>query len=386
MAKKNNGKQPKNEKGNKLDVYSKVAERQKETKMVRKIVLSIISILVLLLIVFGIVGYQYVTTSLQPLDASSEKEIPLEVPSGSTSTDISRILEEKKVIKSASVFNFYIKLNNETDFQAGYYLFSPSMTLDEIIRSLQAGGSPVAFDGTKILVQEGLTIDQVAKSVENSTDYTAEEFLEAVKEPSLLEDLKEKYPDLLTSALESKETRYALEGYLFPATYDFSEDKSLETVIGNMIEKTDEVMQKYYEPIKESGLSVHEVMTLASLVEREGITYDDRTKIASVFFNRLEVEMPLQSDISVLYALNEHKEMVTYKDLEVESPYNLYANTGFGPGPFNSPSEEAIKATLNPAETNYLYFLADTKTGKVYFSRTYAEHQELIDQYITENE
>ncbi|QQP71417.1 endolytic transglycosylase MltG [Carnobacterium sp. CS13] len=354
--------------------------------MVRKIVLSIISILVLLLIVFGIVGYQYVTTSLQPLDASSEKEIPLEVPSGSTSTDISRILEEKKVIKSASVFNFYIKLNNETDFQAGYYLFSPSMTLDEIIRSLQAGGSPVAFDGTKILVQEGLTIDQVAKSVENSTDYTAEEFLEAVKEPSLLEDLKEKYPDLLTSALESKETRYALEGYLFPATYDFSEDKSLETVIGNMIEKTDEVMQKYYEPIKESGLSVHEVMTLASLVEREGITYDDRTKIASVFFNRLEVEMPLQSDISVLYALNEHKEMVTYKDLEVESPYNLYANTGFGPGPFNSPSEEAIKATLNPAETNYLYFLADTKTGKVYFSRTYAEHQELIDQYITENE
>lgn len=386
MAKKNNGKQPKNEKGNKIDVYSKVAERQKETKMVRKIVLSIISILVLLLIIFGIVGYQYVTTSLQPLDASSEEEIPLEVPSGSTSTDISRILEENKVIKSASVFNFYIKLNNETDFQAGYYLFSPSMTLDEIIQSLQAGGSPVAFDGTKILVQEGLTIDQVAKSVENSTDYTAEEFLKVVKEPSLLEDLKEKYPNLLTSAVESKETRYALEGYLFPATYDFSEDKSLETVIGNMIGKTDEVMQKYYETIKESGLSVHEVMTLASLVEREGITYDDRTKIASVFFNRLEVEMPLQSDISVLYALNEHKEMVTYKDLEVESPYNLYANTGFGPGPFNSPSEEAIKATLNPAETNYLYFLADTKTGKVYFSRTYAEHQELIDQYITENQ
>ena len=130
-------------------------------------------------------------------------------------------------------------------------------------------------------------------------------------------------------------------------------------------------------------MTVQQVITLASLIEREGNSYEDRTKIASVFFNRIEADMPLQSDISVLYALNKHKEIVTYKDLETDSPYNLYQNKGYGPGPFNNPSEDAIKSTLNPADTNYIYFLADTKTGKVYFSRTYAEHQELVDEYIT---
>lgn len=372
------------EKENKKEPYSKVAERQQEKKMVNKIVLSIITILFLLLVVLGVVGYHYVTTSLEPLNASSKEEIQVEIPSGASSADISRILEKDKVIKSASVFSFYIKLNNETDFQAGYYLFSPSMTLDEIIHSLQEGGSPVAFDGTKILVQEGVTVEQIADSIEKSTDFTAAEFLKIVQDPKFLADLQTKYPELLSNAMDAKDTRYVLEGYLFPATYDFTEEMSLKEVVENMVKKTDEVMQEYYTAIQEKHLTVHEVMTLASLIEREGNTYEDRTKIASVFFNRLEAEMPLQSDISVLYALNKHKEVVTYKDLEVDSPYNLYKNTGYGPGPFDSPSQDSIKAVLNPAETNYLYFLADTKTGKVYFSRTYTEHQELIDEYITE--
>lgn len=372
------------EKENKKEPYSKVAERQQEKKMVNKIVLSIITILFLLLVVLGVVGYHYVTTSLEPLNASSKEEIQVEIPSGASSADISRILEKDKVIKSASVFSFYIKLNNETDFQAGYYLFSPSMTLDEIIHSLQEGGSPVAFDGTKILVQEGVTVEQIADSIEKSTGFTAAEFLKIVQDPKFLADLQTKYPELLSNAMDAKDTRYVLEGYLFPATYDFTEEMSLKEVVENMVKKTDEVMQEYYTAIQEKHLTVHEVMTLASLIEREGNTYEDRTKIASVFFNRLEAEMPLQSDISVLYALNKHKEVVTYKDLEVDSPYNLYKNTGYGPGPFDSPSQDSIKAVLNPAETNYLYFLADTKTGKVYFSRTYTEHQELIDEYITE--
>lgn len=384
MVKKDTHKQAMKEKENKKEPYSKVAERQQEKKMVNKIVLSIITILFLLLVVLGVVGYHYVTTSLEPLNASSKEEIQVEIPSGASSADISRILEKDKVIKSASVFSFYIKLNNETDFQAGYYLFSPSMTLDEIIHSLQEGGSPVAFDGTKILVQEGVTVEQIADSIEKSTDFTAAEFLKIVQDPKFLADLQTKYPELLSNAMDAKDTRYVLEGYLFPATYDFTEEMSLKEVVENMVKKTDEVMQEYYTAIQEKHLTVHEVMTLASLIEREGNTYEDRTKIASVFFNRLEAEMPLQSDISVLYALNKHKEVVTYKDLEVDSPYNLYKNTGYGPGPFDSPSQDSIKAVLNPAETNYLYFLADTKTGKVYFSRTYTEHQELIDEYITE--
>ena len=372
-----------NNKLNKIETNPKLAERQKEKKMVKKIVWSIVTILFTLLVIFGIASYQYVTSSLEPLDATSSKEIQIEVPSGSSSADISRVLEKNKVIKSASVFRFYIKLNNKTDFQAGYYLLSPSMTLEEIIKSLQQGGSPVAFDGTKILVQEGLTIEQVAESVAKSTDYSSSDFLKKAKNAKFLMKLKEAYPKLLTSTLEAKDTKYALEGYLFPATYDFSKEMTLETVIENMVKKTDEVMQDFYPTIQEKKMTVQQVLTLSSLIEREGNSYEDRTKIASVFFNRIKADMPLQSDISVLYALNKHKEIVTYKDLEIDSPYNLYQNKGYGPGPFNNPSEDAIKATLNPADTNYIYFLADTKTGKVYFSRTYAEHQELVDEYIT---
>lgn len=373
----------KNENQDEIEKNAKLVERQKENKMVKKIVWSIVIILFTLLVIFGIASYQYVTSSLEPLNLTSKEEIQIEVPSGSSSADISQILEKNKVIKSASVFRFYIKLNNETDFQAGYYLFSPSMTIEEIIQSLQSGGSPVAFDGTKILVQEGLTIEQVAESVAKSTNYESTEFLEKIEDTKFLMQLKETYPELLTSALESTETKYVLEGYLFPATYNFSEDMSLEMVIESMVNKTDEVMQDYYSAIQDKEMTVQQVITLASLIEREGNSYEDRTKIASVFFNRIDAEMPLQSDISVLYALNKHKEIVTYKDLEVDSPYNLYKNKGYGPGPFNNPSEDAIKATLNPVDTNYLYFLADTSTGKVYFSRTYAEHQELIDEYIT---
>lgn len=383
MKKKEKKTMQKNENQDEIEKNAKLVERQKENKMVKKIVWSIVIILFTLLVIFGIASYQYVTSSLEPLNLTSKEEIQIEVPSGSSSADISQILEKNKVIKSASVFRFYIKLNNETDFQAGYYLFSPSMTIEEIIQSLQSGGSPVAFDGTKILVQEGLTIEQVAESVAKSTNYESTEFLEKIEDTKFLMQLKETYPELLTSALESTETKYVLEGYLFPATYNFSEDMSLEMVIESMVNKTDEVMQDYYSAIQDKEMTVQQVITLASLIEREGNSYEDRTKIASVFFNRIDAEMPLQSDISVLYALNKHKEIVTYKDLEVDSPYNLYKNKGYGPGPFNNPSEDAIKATLNPVDTNYLYFLADTSTGKVYFSRTYAEHQELIDEYIT---
>lgn len=366
----------------KNETYDKAFERQKEKRLVRKIVLSIVALLVLLLMIFGTVAYQYVTTSLEPLDPQSEEDIQVEIPSGSTSSDIARILEADSIINSASVFNFYVRMNNETGFQAGYYLLSPSMTLDEIIASLQEGGSDSAFDGSRILVQEGVTLEQIALSVADATDHTEDEFLEVVQNEDFLDDMLESYPELLASSFESEDTRYALEGYLFPATYDYSDDMTLESLIQSMISRTNDVMQNYYETIEERGMTVHEVLTLASFIEREGIQYDDRTHIAGVFFNRLEAGMPLQTDISVLYALNEHKEFVSYDDLAVDSPYNTYVHTGLGPGPVNSPGEESITAALNPIDTENFYFLADLETGNVYFSRTYEEHQELIEQYL----
>lgn len=360
--------------------HSRMLEREKESKVVKKIVLSIISVLLVLVVILGFVGYRYVSTSLEPLDPKSEKKISVEVPIGSTSKEIAKILEDKNIIKSALVFNYYVKTNNAADFLAGFYQLSPSMTLDELITELQKGGST---DPSKtILIKEGYTLDQIADSIAKSTKFKADEVMTLVQNQAFLDQMHKKYPKLLDSAMSAENVKYRLEGYLFPAVYDFSAKMTLDEIIEKMISKTNEVLYPFYGTINAQGKTVQQVMTVASLLEKEGVSYEDRTKIASVFYNRIAEDMPLQTDISVLYALGEHKEFISIKETEVESPYNLYVNKEFGPGPFNSPSLEAIKAALNPVDSSYLFFLADTDTGKVYFADTYEEHLELKEKYI----
>lgn len=356
---------------------------QKEKSVVAKIVWSIIAILLVLLVVFGVSAYNFYTSSIEPLDPKSTEEIQVEIPSGSSSADIARILEENNVIKSASVFNLYTRFNNESNFRAGYYIFTPSMDVDEVIDSLQAGGTDLPVDALeRVTIPEGSTMTQIAAIVEAKTAYTSDEFMSLIEDEAFQKQLVEKYPQLLTDVSQMEDVRFMLEGYLFPATYEVHEDMSLEETVENMVSKMDAVMQQYYAQIEESSQSVHEILTIASLVEKEGSDYEDRRKIADVFYNRIELGMPLQTDISVLYSLDTHKERVSHDDLEVVSPYNLYQNTGIGPGPFNSPSEESISATIDPAETDYLYFLADIDTQIVYFAETYQQHLEYKREYV----
>lgn len=229
---------------------------------------------------------------------------------------------------------------------------------------------------------EGSTMTQIAAIVEAKTAYTSDEFMSLIEDEAFQKQLVEKYPQLLTDVSQMEDVRFMLEGYLFPATYEVHEDMTLEETVENMVSKMDAVLQQYYAQIEESSQSVHEILTIASLVEKEGSDYEDRRKIADVFYNRIELGMPLQTDISVLYSLDTHKERVSHDDLEVVSPYNLYQNTGIGPGPFNSPSEESISATIDPAETDYLYFLADIDTQIVYFAETYQQHLEYKREYV----
>ena len=365
------------------EAVDKMKIRRKERSLVRKIVFAIVTIGILLGLIVGFAGYKYITDALQPLEPESTEVIEVEIPIGTSTNGITQLLEEGNVIKNATIFNYYIKTQNVSDFQAGFYELSPSMSLDDIIASLQAGGSPVPQSSDhKIIVREGNTIEEIAAEVEEKSDFTAEEFLAKVNDPDFLANATARYPDILTEVSQRTDTRYRLEGYLYPATYDYLNGSGLDEVIMQMLQKTDDVIRPYAEQIASSGYTLHEILTIASLVEKEGVTPEDRANIAGVFFNRLEIDMPIQSDISILYALNEHKELVTFKDLEIDSPYNLYKNTGMGPGPFNSPSEGSIQATLSPADTEYLYFVADTETGIVYFSETYEEHLQLQNQYV----
>lgn len=361
----------------------KRAERRKEDRVVRKIVYILTIGILIVAGILAISGYNYVSAGLKPLDKNDKKLVQVEVPSGSSNRQIGDILEEGEVIRDGMVFNFYTKFKNLTNFQAGYYQFSPNMTLDQISKELQQGGSAEPLDdASKLTVPEGYDVDKIASLVAKKTDFKKEDFIKVMKDDKFFEQLKAQYPDLLTDAGNAKDVRYRLEGYLFPATYNVHKNRSLEDLVTQMVDTTNQILTPYYSQIKEKGLNVQEVMTLASLVEKEGITQSDRKKIAQVFFNRIEAQMPLQSDISILYALGEHKEVVTIKDTEVDSPYNLYTNTGYGPGPFDNPSQEAILAVLDPTENDYIYFVADISTGKVYYAKTYEEHMELVEKYV----
>ena len=356
---------------------------RKTKSIVKKV--ALIFLLLITVSIFGV--YRYWQNGVKPVAESNEEIVEIEIPLGSNRNQIGTILEENNLINSFLVYNIYTRLSEENDFRAGTYQMSKSMSLEEIVGYLNKGGKPIKLDPSTILsIPEGINLEQIADRFEENTNFTSENFMEVVQDVAFIENMAKNYPKLLTDAIEaSTETRYTLEGYLFPATYDVFEETTVEEIIEEMLAQSDQVLDPYYEEIQESDLNVHEILTLASYIEREGTTDKDRGLISGVFYNRIELGMPLQTDLSVIYALGEHKEHVTLEDLKVDSPYNTYMYKGIGAGPINSPSESAIKASLNPAKTDYVYFLADLKTGKVYFAETYDEHLEYKSKYLDNN-
>ena len=358
------------------------AIRKKESKITRNIVRLFAIILAVIVIGGGVYGYYYVSSALKPVNAQQTQTVEVEIPAGSSVKQIAKILEDNKLIRNSKIFNFYIKFKNVAGFKAGFYQLSPSMDIDQILGQLADGGKDKSANVAKVVVREGETLIGIAEEVEKSTKYSKEDFMNKVQEQAFIDQLVQKFPRLFKDAQKAQNVRYFLEGYLYPATYDADENKTLQMIIEEMVAKTDSILSKYYAKISQGDYNVHEILTMASLLEKEGYKLEDRQKIASVFYNRLQKNMMLQTDISVLYALGEHKEVVTLKDLEVNSPYNLYRNRGMGPGPFNSPSEEAILAAIDPAQTDYEYFVADIQTKEVYFAKTYEEHLALKAKYV----
>lgn len=371
-----------NNKEKKIKMNKIMQEKYKEAKTVRKIVFITTSIVVLLLAGLLTGGYLYVKSALKPVDPKSEKKIKVEIPLGSGISSIAKILEDKHVIKDDLVFKYYVKFKNETEFQAGTYSFSPSMTFNEIITSLKTGR--VDQDAAlKIQIPEGLNLTEIAAIIAKKTDYSKKEILNTLNNKDFIKKVMESYPDLVTTDVLNENIKYPLEGYLFPATYSFDKkDEPLEDILLSMIKKTNDIMEKYQVDIHKKGMTVHQVLTLASLVEKEATNETDRKIIASVFYNRMKTGMPLQTDPTVIYAIGKHKERLTFKDYyEVEDPYNTYLHTGYPPGPIAASGEMSVEAALYPSNTDYYYFLA-TSDGKVLFSKTLEEHNEKYDKYI----
>lgn len=370
----------------------------KKKSKAKKLVAAIFTTLFLALVATVVAGYFYVRSSLGPIDSKSTDYVQVEIAKGSSVKDIGHKLEKAGLIRNATIFDLYVKFNNLTGFQSGYHQLQKSMDIDEIIKTLQKEGAAEAIVPSlgKVAIPEGYTLKQISEAVAlnsvstkgEKSPFTKEDFMTLVTDDSFIEEMQAKYPDLLSS-LPTKESGaiYRLEGYLFPATYEYREDTTLRQLVEQMIAAMDANLRAHYATISEKGLTVNQVLTLASLVEKEGSTDEDRKKIASVFFNRIQFGMPLQSNIAVLYAEGKLGEKITLAEdasinTQIDSPYNVYTNLGYMPGPVDSPSLSAIKATIEPDTTEYFYFVADVTTGQVYFANTLAEHDVNVQTYV----
>ena len=360
--------------------------RKKETSIIKKIMKYFMIALFVIVIVGGFFTWNYIKSETQPVDTAQTELVAFEIKQGASVKQVSKALEKEGIIRNSKLFNFYLKFKNVSGFKSGLYQVSKSMTLDEIIAELSGAGKDKNQNVTKVLIREGEQLTDIAKEVEKSTKYSAEDFMAKVQDEDFLRYLVQKFPKLLTQSFNGYQVKYVLEGYLYPATYDMNDSKTLQMLITEMVAKTDKVMSKYYDKILESDYTLQQIMALASLIEKEGTKLEDRKKISSVFHNRIKENMMLQTDVSVQYALGEHKEALSLSDLKVDSPYNLYQNYGVGPGPYNSPSEDSIVAALEPENTEYLYFLADIHTKEIYYAKTYEEHLELKAKYIDNKE
>lgn len=355
--------------------------RASEARVVRKVVFFVISFLLLFFIITGYMGYDYVKSALGAVNPDSEEIVEVEIPIGSSSTQIASILEENGIIKDARVFRFYIKFKNELNFQAGQYKLSPKMTLKETVAELQTGKfieEPI----DRVTIPEGKTLEEIAQIFSKKLSFEEDEFVELANNDEFIEKQMDKFPTLFTDEILNKDILNPLEGYLFAGTYDiFDEDITADEVITMMIERTNKLMEDKIEELDDTDFTIHEILTLASVIERESKFSEDRPKVSQVYLNRLEQNMKLQSDITAFYGL-QHKAVVTYEDVEVESPYNTYVIDGLPVGPINSPSLESIEAVFNPEGEDFtkLYYFS-RPSGETFYSDTLDEHNRIKGEY-----
>lgn len=292
---------------------------------------------------------------------SSGEVVNFSVPTGSNSRAIAKRLVAERLIRSELAFYLIVRYQGiDKHLQAGDYQLRRGMSLKQILNELQKGH--VALENWT--VPEGLTVSAIAKLWETADFGTAEAFQKTTELPQLLQ----KY------GLEGK----SVEGYLFPNTYKFAKGTTAETVVEMML---DEFNRRWNETLAEEARSLgrtrHEVVTLASVIEKEAQSESERPRIASVFHNRLERNWRLQADPTVLYALGNPERLLTRADLKVDSPYNTYLHKGLPPGPIGSPGMASLMAALRPEKTDYLYFVAIGE-GKHHFSKTLAEHNRMV--------
>ena len=315
---------------------------------------------------------------------SGDEIVNFVVTSGDSKEEIADNLKEAGLIRSKYATLIYIVLSGNTNIQAGNYEFNRGMSTKDIVLSL-ANGDIVDSKraSVRITFKEGIRLEEYMKLLAQNTNLEYDVIIDEVNNKEFLKSLINDYW-FLTDDILNDDLYYGLEGYLYPETYDFYVDTTLDEAIRKMLNHTDKVLSEFKDAINESGYSVHDILTMASIVEKEAINVSDRASVAQVIYTRLAKNMNLGMDVTTYYGVRkELTEALTTVDLNDENPYNTRIATfiGLPVGPICNPAKTSIYAVLNPSDTDYVYFFADIITGNVYFTDSYDEFLEFIRIY-----
>lgn len=322
-------------------------------------IIFILIILTLFIYLFYEAGYLFA--------GSKSKKIEVYISEGSSAADISKMLEKEGVVRNARILAAYLSYKRVADkLKVGHYVFPQVTSVSEVKNILLKG--PL-MTSKWVTVPEGFSIKRIAERIDGKGKLSQEEFLELTSSP------KNYDYEFLGDRVES------LEGYLFPQTYKIELNTTNEEFIKMMLDEFKTQFQVVdLNRMKAKGLTIHQLITIASLIERETKVPSERELVSSVIYNRLERGMPLQIDATVQYALPEWKDRLLYSDLKVNSPYNTYKNKGLPPGPICNPGIDSIKAALYPAQTRYLYYVLKDDFGSHHFSSSYDDFLKAKDK------
>lgn len=330
----------------------------------------------LLVLVIGGVAF-YVWNGVQPVKESSDP-ITFTIERGMGTAQIAGLLQDKQLIKDELIFKVYLKYKNQgSQFQAGTYSVKPGTTIDKLIVMLN-DGSVLNGNGTRFTIPEGFTVEQIADKLSKEGFVNKKTFLKLVNNSSSVTS------PLVAHIPTNVGIKHALEGYLFPETYELKKGSTEADIINTMASELQQKLESidhWDQKLKARGLSLHELLTIASLVEREVVAEQERSLVAGVIYNRLDVGQKLEIDATVQYSLDKPKERLFFKDLKVDSPYNTYLKKGLPPGPICNPSLASIKAALSPESTPYFFYVTKKDGSQEHlFAKTYKEHLSNIEK------
>ena len=343
-------------------------------------------LIVILSVIVGLILVGIVTLMILLSPVSKSKDIvEFTVKKGEGKEKIVENLKDAKLIKSKYATFIYIVLSGKKNLQAGSYEFSRNMSVKDIITSLSTGDVVnVKRDEVRITFKEGDTLKNFVTMVSNETNIDYDEAIKKLSDKAFLKGLIADYW-FLTDDILDEDIYFPLEGYLYPETYNFYKETNIEQVIRKVLNVTNERLEPIKSKIESSKYNIHELLTIASIAEKEANTNSDRAMVTQVIYKRLSLNMALGMDVTSYYGVQkEMTEVITQLDLNDKNPYNTRVTTfiGLPVGPICNPSIGSINAALEPADTDYLYFVADILTGKVYFAKTNEEFNALVKKYV----